>query len=219
MRIETPNVSFSRLWDRLFFKMGIPIPGKTALSVWQNYGAVTLKWFKQQSRFRYILEKFLEFRQTFRWPYKSWSVSTNYQIFICLIAIIPPQISWIKSMCCEQNIDFNLKSNPRGKCAILCSSGLLYHDDVIKWKHFPCYWPFVREIHRFPVNSPHKGQWRGAFMFSLICVWIIGWVNNREAGDLRRYDNHYDVIVMCILSTAFPDSKVHGANMRRTWGR
>ena len=71
-----------------------------------------------------------------------------------------------------------------------------FHDDVIKWKHFPRYWPFVRGIHRSPVNSPHKGQWRGALMFSLICVWINGWVNNREAGDLRRYRAHYDVNVM-----------------------
>ena len=70
------------------------------------------------------------------------------------------------------------------------------HDDVIKWKHFPRYWPFVRGIHRSSVNSPHKGQWRGALMFSLVCVWINGWVNNREAGDLRRYSVHCDVIVM-----------------------
>ena len=70
------------------------------------------------------------------------------------------------------------------------------HDDVIKWKHFPRYWPFARGIHRSPVNSPHKGQGRGALKFSLICVWINGWVNNREAGDLRRYRAHYDVIVM-----------------------
>ena len=41
--------------------------------------------------------------------------------------------------------------------------GKAFHDDVIKWKHFPRYWPFVRGIHRSPVNSPHKGQWRGAF--------------------------------------------------------
>ena len=47
-----------------------------------------------------------------------------------------------------------------------------------------------------PVNSPHKGQWRGALMFSMICVWINGWVNNRGAGDLRRYRAHYDVTVM-----------------------
>ena len=70
------------------------------------------------------------------------------------------------------------------------------HDDVIKWKHFPRYWPFVRGIHRSPVNSPHKGQWRGALMISLICVWTNGWVNNHEAGDLRSHRAHYDVIVM-----------------------
>ena len=70
------------------------------------------------------------------------------------------------------------------------------HQDVIKWKHFPRYWSFVRGIHRSPVNSPHKGQWRGALMFSLICAWINGWVNNREASDLRRHRAHYDVIVM-----------------------
>ena len=67
------------------------------------------------------------------------------------------------------------------------------HDDVIKWKHFPRYWPFVRGIHRSPVTSPHKGQWRGALMFSLICVWTKNWVNNRETGDLRRYRVHCDV--------------------------
>ena len=83
--------------------------------------------------------------------------------------------------------------------SVVHSSWLLHsinHDDVIKWKHFPCYWPFVRGIHRSPVNSLHKGQWRRALMFSLICVWINGWVNNREAGDLRRYRVHYDVIVV-----------------------
>ena len=70
------------------------------------------------------------------------------------------------------------------------------HDDVIKWKHFPRYWPFVRGIHRSPVNSPHKGQWRGALMFSLICVCINGWVNNRGDRDLRRYRAHYDFTIM-----------------------
>ena len=75
-------------------------------------------------------------------------------------------------------------------------SSVLLHDDVIKWKHFPRYWPFVQGIHRWPVNSPHKGQWRGALMFSFIYAGINGWVNNREAGDLRRHRAHYDVIVM-----------------------
>ena len=71
------------------------------------------------------------------------------------------------------------------------------HDDVTKWKLFPRYWPFVRGIHRSPVNSPHKGQWRRALMYSLICARINDWVNNREAGDLRRHQAHCDVIVMC----------------------
>ena len=47
-----------------------------------------------------------------------------------------------------------------------------------------------------PVNSPHKGQWRGALMFSLICAWINAWVNDREAGDLGRHRAHYDTIIM-----------------------
>ena len=72
------------------------------------------------------------------------------------------------------------------------------------------YWPFVQGIHRSPVNSPHKGQWRGALVFSVICVWINGWVNNREASDLRRYRAHYDVIVMCPWM-----SKVSGNKSRR----
>ena len=70
------------------------------------------------------------------------------------------------------------------------------HDDVIKWKHFPRYLSFVRGIHRWPVNSPHKGQWRRALMFSLICAWINYWVNSREAGDLRCHHAHYDIIIM-----------------------
>ena len=44
------------------------------------------------------------------------------------------------------------------------------HDNVIKWKYCPRYCPFVRGIHWSPVNSPHKGQWHGALMFSLICA-------------------------------------------------
>ena len=73
--------------------------------------------------------------------------------------------------------------------------------DLASWwrhqmEHFPRYWPFVRGIHRSPVNSTHKGQWRGALMFSLICAGINSWVNNREAGDLRRHRAHYDLSVM-----------------------
>ena len=51
-------------------------------------------------------------------------------------------------------------------------------------------------ITRTALNSLHKAQWRGPLMFSLICAWINGWVNNREAGNLRRHCAHYDVTVM-----------------------
>ena len=84
-----------------------------------------------------------------------------------------------------------------------------FHDDVIKLKHFPRYWQFVRRIHRSPVNSPHKGHWRGALMFSLICAWINVWVNNGEAGYSRRHGAHYDVTLMpCdpLSSTVHHDS-------------
>ena len=70
------------------------------------------------------------------------------------------------------------------------------HDDVIKWKHFPRYCPFVRGIHRSPVDSPHKDQWRRALMFSLICTWTNNWANNQDSGDFRRHRTHYDATVM-----------------------
>ena len=70
------------------------------------------------------------------------------------------------------------------------------HDDVIKWKPFPHYWPFVRGIHRSPMKSLHKRQWRGALMYSLICAWINNRISTREAGNLRLHRAHYDVIVM-----------------------
>ena len=80
--------------------------------------------------------------------------------------------------------------------ALTAGTHLNNHDDIIKWTHFPHYWPFVRGIHRSPLNSPHKGEWRDALMFFFICAWINAQVNNHEAGDLRRHRAHYDVIVM-----------------------
>ena len=48
---------------------------------------------------------------------------------------------------------------------------------------FPCHWPFVRGIHRLLVDSPHKGPWHGAVMFSFMCTCRKVWANNRDAGD------------------------------------
>ena len=61
---------------------------------------------------------------------------------------------------------------------------------------FPCHWPFVMRIRRSPVDSPHKGKWCGALMFSLICAWTNSLANNRYTGDLWRYRAHYDITVM-----------------------
>ena len=73
------------------------------------------------------------------------------------------------------------------------------HDDVIKCKYFPRYWPFAKGIHRPPVDSPHKGQWRGALLFSLICALTNEWANNRDAGNLGRHRAHYDVTMLRLL--------------------
>ena len=81
-------------------------------------------------------------------------------------------------------------------CALYVLLSRYSHDDVIKWKHFPRYWPFVRGIHLSPVNSAHKGQRRGALMFFFIYARINSWVNTGEAGDLRRHDAHYDGIAV-----------------------
>ena len=75
------------------------------------------------------------------------------------------------------------------------------------WRHqmeIPRYWSFVWVIHRSPVNSPHKGQWRGTLMFSLICAWTNNWANY----DLRCHRAHYDVTAMPpLFPTVFPIQK------------
>ena len=108
--------------------------------------------------------------------------------------------SWWATMLIRYHRDSNSEINQEYLYAweSLLVSSIKNHDDVIKWIYFPCYWPFVRGIHRSPVNSPHKGQRRGALIFSLICTRINGWVNNGEAGDLRRYRAHFDFTVMII---------------------
>ena len=74
---------------------------------------------------------------------------------------------------------------------------------LFKWKYFPRHCPFARGLHWSPVNPPHKGQWHGSLMFSLICPCINGWVNNRKAGDWRRYCAQHDVIVMGFIMVSW----------------
>ena len=78
------------------------------------------------------------------------------------------------------------------------------HDDAIKWKHFPRYWTFVQGILQSPVKYPHKGQWRRALIFYLICAWTNGWLNNRDADDSRRHRADYDITVMTVALVTHP---------------
>ena len=75
------------------------------------------------------------------------------------------------------------------------------------WRHqmetFSALLALCADYSPVPVNSPHKGQWLGALMFTLICAPINDWVNNREAGDLRRHLDHYGVSVMLSLLASF----------------
>ena len=81
---------------------------------------------------------------------------------------------------------------------ILKQRGKQNHHDVIKWKHFPRYWPFVRGIHWSPVNSPHKGQWRWALMFYMHLNKPLG--KQSCGGDLRRHRARYnDMVMWCEL--------------------
>ena len=129
----------------------------------------------------------------FKTPSRSLWRHCNACIGSCHKGPVMRKVFW-----CRQVIMLNSPTD--GPNIYFHSASFGNHDDVIKWKHFPRYWPFVRGIHRSPVNSTHKGQWRRALMFSLIRAWINRWVNNREAGDLRRYRAHYDVIVMAYLT-------------------
>ena len=123
------------------------------------------------SSVHYGKRKVLEIKET-------WSSDSVFLFYLICISLLKPG---------DDNRTFKMWNNLKW---------MAIHDDVIKWKHFPRYWPFVQGIRQSLVNSLHKGQWRGALMISLICVCINGWVNNREAADLRCYRAHYDVSVM-----------------------
>ena len=148
--------------------------------------------------FRYFYKSLGESRKlpsdSSRPPDSSWRHVTECQYDVCVY-----QQHFVTSCHLLVQIFFSVASQVaiRQPLGWLRRIGVMpIHDDVIEWKLFPRYWPFARGIHRWPLDSPHKGQCRGALMFSLICAWTNGWVNNRDAGDSRRHRGHYDVTVM-----------------------
>ena len=62
------------------------------------------------------------------------------------------------------------------------------HDDVMTWNSFPHYRPFVKGIHRSPVDFLHKDTLMRTFDVSLKLAWTNCWTNSRIADDLRRHD-------------------------------
>ena len=81
---------------------------------------------------------------------------------------------------------------------IVCHDILLLPiHDVLNWKHFLRYWPFVRGIDRSPVNSQHKGQWHGALIFYFICAWIF---STNGCLHIIRLTNKWILIVKMQLS-------------------
>ena len=113
-----------------------------------------------------ITRKMCQFDDVIMWRWNTAKIQ-GY-IFFCYVSYFLADqwlcvISWCYTLCAYT---FN-------RCSMCYDRGWIsirgvnfqIHDDVIKWRHFPRYWPFVRGIHRSPVNSPHKGQWREALMF------------------------------------------------------
>ena len=79
-----------------------------------------------------------------------------------------------------------------------CDGLIHMHDDVIKWKHFLRGWPYVRGIYRSPVNSPPKGQWRGALMFFFDLRRNTRLNKQSRRWYLIRHRGHYYVIEMYV---------------------
>ena len=119
-------------------------------------------------------------------------------------------------LCLGSNLLAEIKSfNTEHRSWINNSTHKLYLDGVYTslswWRHqmetFSALLAICAGNSPVPGEFPHKGQWRRALMFTLICVWINGCVNNREAGDLRRYCAHYGVTVMFCLHVV---TKIYG---------
>ena len=108
----------------------------------------------------------------------------NEEAFQLLVPSQPWGMKWLR----KANIFIFPQNNP--------AQVFMVGYDVINWKRFLWYCPFLWEIHRSAANSPHKVKWHGALMVSLIYARTDDWINNRDAGDLRRHGAYYDVTAM-----------------------
>ena len=101
----------------------------------------------------------------FSFPQNIWSVKSNFLIILGeFMIVVITDVAKLKTRKTIRVYNFT------------AACGSVYVMTSSNGNIFRVNWPFVRGIHRSPVNSPHKGQWRGALMFSLICAGINGWV-------------------------------------------
>ena len=137
-------------------------------------------------------------------------ITENINIFLVrLLAEIPCQCVVLRDYhsrqhldalyCCRRLVGWRVLAWLHGSVLQVGVLSVRNRDDVIKWKHFPPYWHFVMGIHRSPVDSHYKCQWRWTLMLSLIRAWTNGCANTRDAGDLRRHRADYDIAVMWIF--------------------
>ena len=89
-----------------------------------------------------------------------------------------------------------IKSWPLPETMLFYQTEFKPHDDVIKWKHFSCYWPLCREFIGNRWIPLPKASDTELWCFLWSARWINGWVNNRQSGYLRSNRAHFDVIVM-----------------------
>ena len=101
-----------------------------------------------------------------KWPTFRWGDFKN---------TFPPQVitrmfeptAWLQ-------MHFQLKWNMKLSISSIKQS-LSVHDDVIKWKHFPRHWPFVRGIHR--------SRWIPRTKASDAELWCFLWSASEQAID------------------------------------
>ena len=105
-----------------------------------------------------------------------WHLAAGIQVVLYLDLYCDIHSSYISEELEGDAVDFQEQYCGYTMVLFLCVRfEIPLHDDIIKWKHFPRYWCVC-------------GEFTGH--------WINGWVNNREADNLRRHCAHYDVIVM-----------------------
>ena len=133
----------------------------------------------------------------FQSKYKIFTHGNASENIVCEMAAIYPK-GWVNMFNRTNVINAELMDNVTRTVA-LCNRQIEL-EYLSWWRHqmetFSALLAICAGIHRSPVNSPHKGPVTRSFDVFFISAQMKGWVNNGEAGDLRRNRAHYDVIVM-----------------------